>query len=255
MKRQADKSEKLINDIVEWDVKNWWRAIEYWEETCQFDDMKGKKVLDIGGRGGGLSLYWALKGAEVICSDVSGDSFEAAQLLHERYGVGNKIKYEVIDATKIPYQNVFDIICFKSVLGGIGYDDNFDRQKQALENIYAALNENGKLCFCENLIASPIHQYARKKFTGWGSRWRYLTTAEIKELTKEFQTIQFRTFGFWGVFGRTKWLSNILGALDRYTDRLVNEEHRYIISCVCNKKREKAACKGEADRIAGGEEG
>lgn len=254
MKRKADKPEELIKDIVEWDVKNWWRAIEYWEETKQFDDMKGKKVLDIGGRGGGLSLYWALKGAEVICSDVSGDSFENAKLLHQKYGVENKIKYEVIDATKIPYQNVFDMICFKSVLGGVGYDDNFDRQKQAMESIYAALNENGTLCFCENLIASPVHQFARKKFTGWGSRWRYLTTDEIKELTKEFQTIKFRTFGFWRVFGRTKWLSNVLGTLDGYIDRSIKEENRYIISCVCSKKGQKATCRVEKDRIAGGEE-
>ena len=56
MKRKADKPEELIKDIVEWDVKNWWRAIEYWEETKQFDDMKGKKVLDIGGRGAAYSF-------------------------------------------------------------------------------------------------------------------------------------------------------------------------------------------------------
>ena len=75
MKINVNKPEELIIDIVEWDIRNWWRAIEYWEETHQFDDVKGKGVLDIGGRGGGLSLYWALKGAAVICSDVNENGF------------------------------------------------------------------------------------------------------------------------------------------------------------------------------------
>lgn len=236
MKVEVNKTKELIKDIVEWDVKNWWRAIEYWEKSHQFDDVKGKRVLDIGGRGGGLSLYWALKGAEVICSDVNEDGFEKARLLHKKYGVEEKIKYQRIDATEIPYHNEFDIICFKSVLGGVGYDNNYDRQKKMMQNIYFALNERGKLCFCENLKASPLHQFARKKFTRWGERWRYVTTAEIKELTKEFQTIKFRTFGFWGVFGRAKWLSNVLGTLDGCIDRYIKEENKYIISCVCRKE-------------------
>lgn len=236
MKVEMYKSEELIRDIVEWDVQNWWRAIEYWEGTHQFDDVEGKKVLDIGGRGGGLSLYWALKGAEVICSDVNEDGFEKAQILHKKYGVEDKIKYQIIDAIKIPYQNVFDVICFKSVLGGVGYDNNYCRQKEMIESIYLALNEKGRLCFCENLTASPLHQFARKRFTGWGSRWRYVTTSEIEELTKEFPIAEFQTFGFWGVFGRTKWLSKVFGTLDGCVDKYVKAENRYIVSCVCSKE-------------------
>lgn len=235
MEMKIKEQETLIRDIVEWDVKNWWRAIAYWETSRQFDDVKGRKVLDIGGRGGGLSLYWALKGAEVICSDVNEDGFEKARLLHKKYGVEEKIKYERIDATEIPYQNEFDIICFKSVLGGVGYDNNYDRQKKVMQSIYAALNENGKLCFCENLTASPLHQFARKRFTGWGSRWRYLTIAEIEELTSEYKAKKYKTFGFWGVFGRTGWLSNVLGTVDGAFDKYVKESNRYIVSCVCSK--------------------
>lgn len=235
MEMKTKEQESLIRDIVEWDVKNWWRAIAYWETSRQFDDVKGKKVLDIGGRGGGLSLYWALKGAEVICSDVNEDGFEKARLLHKQYGVEEKIKYEKIDATEIPYQNVFDIICFKSVLGGVGYDDNYERQKKMMQSIYSALNENGKLCFCENLTASSLHQFARKRFTGWGGRWRYLTIAEIEELTKEFRAKKYKTFGFWGVFGRAGWMSRVLGSVDEVFDKYVKEGNRYIVSCVCMK--------------------
>lgn len=235
MKINVNKPEELIIDIVEWDIRNWWRAIEYWEETHQFDDVKGKRVLDIGGRGGGLSLYWALKGAAVICSDVNENGFVKAKILHKKYGVEGQIKYQVIDATEIPYQEEFDIICFKSVLGGVGYDNNYCRQKKMMESIYLALKEKGKLCFCENMVASPLHQFARKRFTGWGSRWRYVNCTEIRELTKEFSETQFQTFGFLGVFGRKKWLSEIFGNLDGRFDKYVRDKSKYIVSCVCSK--------------------
>lgn len=231
---QMSRKKELIRDIVEWDVKNWWRAIEFWESK-EADSFQGKKVLDIGGRSGGLSLYWALKGADVICSDISEDGFEKAKRLHEKYGVENHIRYEVIDATQIPYENEFDVICFKSVLGGVGYDDNYDRQKQMMRNIYAALKDEGRLYFCENLIASPIHQTARKRYVGWGKRWRYLKLQEICELTEDFSEVNKKTIGFFGVFGRKRWLSETLGEIDGCFDRYIKGEWRYIVTCVCNK--------------------
>lgn len=120
MSMGTKRQRKLASDVVEWDVRNWWRAIRFWEKTHLFEDVQGKKVLDVGGRNGGLSLYWALKGADVVCSDIHADGFEQAKKLHKQYGLEGKIKYEIIDATKIPYQDTFDIICFKSVLGGVG---------------------------------------------------------------------------------------------------------------------------------------
>lgn len=237
MKTKYGISEEVVRDIVEWDVGNWWRAIEYWEKTRQFDDVTGKKALDLGGRAGGLSLYWALKGADVICSDVNEDGFEKARTLHSKYGVGNKIKYEKIDATKIPYQNTFDIICFKSVLGGVGYGDNYGRQREMMGSIYLALKEKGRLCFCENLAASSLHQAARRRFTSWGEQWRYVQLSEIGDLTREFAATEFQAFGFWGVFGRKKWLSRALGAFDRIADRYARPENRYIVSCVCSKEQ------------------
>ena len=109
---------EFMQDVIEWDIKNWWRAISFWEEVYPMQDLSGKKVLDIGGRNGGLSLYFALKGADVICSDIREDGFAKARELHKKYNVQQKVTYEAIDATNIPYKEYFDIICFKSVLGG-----------------------------------------------------------------------------------------------------------------------------------------
>lgn len=46
------------------------RSIELWNSTnIIYED---KKVLEIGARGGGLSLWFALNRAEVVCSDLKG---------------------------------------------------------------------------------------------------------------------------------------------------------------------------------------
>lgn len=234
MAGRNDKKKEFIRDIVEWDTKNWWRAIEFWESK-EKEQINGKKVLDIGGRNGGLSLYWALKGADVICSDINEDGFEKAKKLHQKYGVEKKINYEVIDATKIPYKNEFDIICFKSVLGGVGYNNNYEKQRQMMKSIYRALADGGKLYFCENLSASPLHHYMRKRYTKWGNQWRYIHLKEIPELTEEFTKVESMTFGFWGVFGRKIYLAELMGTVDIWFERWIREENRYIVSCVCSK--------------------
>ena len=228
--------EKLLaRDVVEWDVYNWSRGIDLWKK---FDakGCQGKKILDIGGRSGGLSLYWALQGADkVICSDVNDNAFENAKKLHKKYHVEDQISYEIIDATNIPFENEFDIICFKSVLGGVGYNNNYENQKLMIKNIYDALKPGGKLFFVENLQGSFLHSFARKKFVKWGNRWRYVTIQEIKEMLEMFSEVKYTTIGFLGCFGRNAVLSDFLGHIDVCCEKLVGEKNRYILSCVAKK--------------------
>lgn len=106
---------------------------------------------------------------------------------------------------------------------------------RAVESMYAALKENGILCLCENLTASPLHQFARKKCTRWGKRWSYLQFSEIPVLFKSFSEIRMQTFGFLGVFGRKKWLADILGSIDGRLDRYIKKQYKYIVSCVLRK--------------------
>lgn len=230
-----EMTREVIDDIVEWDVKNWWRAIRFWEEASPMGDLSGMQVLDIGGRNGGLSLYWALKGANVICSDINERFFSKALELHKKYGVDKRIRYEVIDATCIPYVDCFDIVCFKSVLGGVGNDDRYDRQEVMMKNIYDALKGGGVLYFAENMKASLLHQVLRRLFAHRDVKWRYVSLSEICELTDVFSEIERCSLGFLGVLGRQKWSSGILSELDNRFDRYIKEQDRYIVSCVCRK--------------------
>jgi hypothetical protein len=60
---------RLIEDIIVWDIVNWSSFLPFCEQFLD-SDPAGKQALEVGARGGGLSLYLALKGYEVLCSDL-----------------------------------------------------------------------------------------------------------------------------------------------------------------------------------------
>ena len=143
---------ELTKDIIQWDIKSWSKALAYWD--CNIDWKNIQNGLELGGRQGGLSLWLALKGIDIICSDLR-DVKNTAEKVHLQYNVSSHIKYHDIDATNIPYENYFDIIVFKSIIGGIGRNNNYEIQQRVFKEIYKALKPRGKLLFAENLIASP----------------------------------------------------------------------------------------------------
>ena len=210
-------TEELKKDIIQWDIKSWSLALDYWEKNI--DWSKVNNGLELGGRQGGLSLWLALKGKQTICSDLK-EVKSTAEPLHLRYHVNSLVTYQDIDATNIPYENHFDIVVFKSIIGGIGSNDNYKIQQKVFKEIYKALKPGGKLLFAENLIASPLHQRLRKKFVNWGISWRYVSIEEIKECLKNFSEYDIKSTGLLGTLGRNENQRNFLSSID---DILLNK--------------------------------
>lgn len=222
----------LLNDVIEWDVENWARALWFWSQaplppraTC----------LELGARRGGLSLWLALRGHTVVCSDLS-DNRELASPLHRTYGVAERIRYAAIDATAIPYDNFFDVIVFKSLLGGVAWDGDASRQAQAVRAMHRALKPGGFLLFAENLRGSLLHQAARRRFVTWNAVWRYVTIDEMLSYLEPFSNVEYATTGFSGLFGRTPALSRVLGKIDgALFDKITSPNARYIMFGVARK--------------------
>src|SRR5690606_14275534 len=121
------------------------KALYFWESNST-NLVPENKALEVGARYGGLSLWLALKGLRVVCSDIN-DPPDKAKKKHEYYGVSDFVCYEKINALQIPYENEFDIVILKSVLGGIGMYNNSKNITDALGNIYKALKPGGELLF------------------------------------------------------------------------------------------------------------
>lgn len=226
-------TKELTKDIIQWDVKSWSEALLYWDQNIDWDKIKNG--LELGGREGGLSLWLALKGKETICSDLNGVK-NTAEPLHLAHNVSSFIKYQDIDATNIPYENHFDIIVFKSIIGGIGRNNNFEIQQKVFKEIHKALKPGGKLLFAENLIASPFHQQLRKKYVKWGNSWRYLSIEEMKELLKDFSTFDLKTTGVASTFGRNENQRNFLSSIDQIVlNKVCPESWKYISYGIAEK--------------------
>lgn len=204
-------TEELTKDIIQWDIKSWSKALEYWDTNIDWNKIENG--LELGGREGGLSLWLSLKGINTVCSDLK-DVKNTAEQLHLHHDVSSLIKYQDIDASNIPYENYFDVIVFKSIIGGIGSNNNYEIQQKVFKEIFKALKPGGKLLFAENLIASPFHQKMRKRFVNWGNSWRYLSIKEMNQLLSDFSTYEIKTTGILGTFGRNENQRNILSTID-----------------------------------------
>jgi len=218
---------RLLKDIVGWDIATWKRALSVWDRLL--GDVAGAKVLDIGARRGGLSLYFALKGCTVICSDLGGPSPEATTL-HERYGVADRVTYRDIDVTKIALpDDTFDIVCFKSVLGSLDRVGGPKAHLCAVREMHRVLKPGGWLAIAENMASSRLHAYLRRRFVPWAARWRYLTYDEVPELLAPFRESRVIFHGFLATFGRREWQRAMLHLLDVFLVPLLPNASRYLM--------------------------
>lgn len=226
-------NKEIIEDIVEWDVVNWSHALTFWDQHLK--DAKGLKCLELGGRRGGPSLWLALKGGIVHCTDLENPE-EHARTLHSRYTLDSPITYEGISALEVPYTEAFDIVIFKSILGGISRDGRNERKQQVIDECFKALKPGGRLFFAENMESSALHRFARKRFVKWGGEWNYLRYNELDDLFRSFASVQYKTHGFFGAFGRSEKQRRFLGRVDGVVQVLIPRSKRYIVFGVATKK-------------------
>lgn len=226
-------NDNLINDIIQWDVKSWSHALQYWEEKINWNEVNN--CLEIGANKGGLSLWLALKGKKEICSDYK-DVETNAKPLHSKYNVLDFIIYENIDALHLPYENFFDIIVFKSIIPSIGRNNNIERQKLVFSEAHKALKKGGKLLFAENLTATVIHKFARKHFVKWGNSCRYININEVKNFLGIFNTYEIKTTGVISAFGRNESQRQILANIDdALFNKICPDTWKYIIYGIAEK--------------------
>jgi SAM-dependent methyltransferase len=220
---------QLLKDIIEWDVSTWKHALFFWDEVINELKNRNLKVLELGSRNGGISLYFALNGFNVVCSDLKGPT-EKAYLLHKRYNVDKNIEYKDVDATNICFSdNSFDVIVFKSILGGIGRNQNKQLQQKVFNEIHRVLKDNGLFLFAENLVASKFHTVFRKRFVKWGNSWRYVSISEMEEFLAIFSEYKYQTTGFLSAFGKIEILKSFLSKLDNILKPLIKDTDRYLI--------------------------
>lgn len=229
--RSADQPS--FADILSWDVRSWSKAIAYWEDHVDWGRVQ--TCLEVGAGDGGLSLWLSLKGKQVTCSDLHGVEARARPH-HEAYGLAERIDYRDLDAMELGFDTQFDLVVFKSILGGIGRHGGVAAQRRAIDEMRRALKPGGVLLFAENLAASPLHTYLRRRFVRWGATWRYPTLTEMGELLQSFSAVSLHTTGVTAAFGRSERQRDLLARIDNAgLNAVVPERWRYIALGVARK--------------------
>ena len=222
--------EPLIHAAIGWEVRNWSRALPFWQR--HLDRGQPRRALALGERGGGLSLWLASQGIEVTCTDLDA-SLDPARDLHERFGVGALVTYENQDATAISHPDgTFDVVVFKSVIGAL---QTKERQLQAISEMHRVLAPGGLLFFAENLVGSQLHVRLRRRFVRWERSWRYIDLAGDMDLFDAFDEVEFETWGFFGALGRSERQRDLLGRIDAVVVPHVAAASRYIVFGACHK--------------------
>jgi len=222
--RPLTRDAALVRDIVTWDVRTWSTAVVYWD-TVLGTPERPLRCLEIGAGPGGPSLWLALRGNSVLCTNWQATREQAAPL-HDRYGMTG-IEYQDVDATQIPFENEFDLIVFKSVLGGVGDKAAQDR---AMAGIHRALKPGGRLLFAENLRGTVLHRLARAiAYRVRGTSWRYVTVKELTPHLAKYSRHDIRTTGFLSMFGvRESQRDALAKADDRVFNRIVPASWHYV---------------------------
>jgi SAM-dependent methyltransferase len=184
----------FLKDVIEWDVYNWSNTLKVWQPIIE-KLPKDAKILAVGERNGGMSLWLASLGFKVECTDRHPPSPRAMDL-HEGYNLQDNISYRVIDIVHDVLPNEqYDLVILKSVFGGLKEDyknpetrTSSVRQK-ALENIYKSLKSGGYILSADNMKGSKFHQFLQKVMNK-NSGWHYFSIPEILAFFKLFPSVK-----------------------------------------------------------------
>lgn len=219
-------SDLSSTDILRWDVRTWAPALAAWQEAV---GQQGRVLtcLEVGAGPGGPSLWLAAQGHRVICSNYS-NTRGLAEPLHSRFPEVTTIDYRDVDMTDIPWESHFDVVVFRSVLGGVQPVGPVS-QRQAIEQIYKALKPGGILLFAENTRATVFHRIAR----GLARRrrsgpWSYPTNSQLADHLGRFSTVRMHHTGVLAMFGLTEPQRTALAAADEAVFNRLPRSWRYV---------------------------
>ena len=131
-------------------------------------EVRNKKILELGSGKKSQEMKYSYKGF----FDNSNDFVQS--------DINKEYEHKVIDATKIDYQNKFDIILCMNVLEHV-----FDFHK-AIDNIYKALVSGG-VAIITVPIFYPLHAEPN-------DYWRF-TEYSLRKLLKKFSRIKIKRYG------------------------------------------------------------
>ena len=231
IQKKTSSRRRLLNDILEWDVLSWAPCLDFWAAVMA---CCGPNVLTVGERNGGISLWFALQGFKVTCTDRNGPT-QRARELHQEHNIGHQVTYTESNVFALPFPDAsFDIVACKSVIGGLKlqYADaatrTLENQTRAIQEIHRVLKPGGYFFGAENMAATWFHQKMRRWVKRGRVGWRHPTRKEIDLLFACFEIVEQQPHGFLGSKFSKLGLDRLSVAIDAWACPLLPADWQYI---------------------------
>jgi len=187
------------------------------------ENLKNKKILDLGCGIGDITVYFALQGAEVYGIDVSNKMINDAKNLAQKYNVEDSCTFTEGAAENLDFKdNYFDFVFGNGIL----HHANIPK---TMEEIHRVLKKDGKALFIEPLTYNPIINIYRKIATKVRSEGeKPLTLKDFKIIKKYFNRMEHKEFWFFSQYlfmhfylegcnpNHTKYWKKIIKDADKY---------------------------------------
>ena len=195
-----DGREVDLDYFVEWRPWLWRRPVI---DALRFlGDLRGKRVLEVGGRGARMASLFALSGAQVTMLERNMPTEAPAEV--EKWGVADRVRmiptsggFEAVQGER------FDVLFAKSVLWSIEDLGGF------LDGLVPLLAPGGKVAFVENYRGGQFLFWLRRHFRrggcGYAHRYVGVRKDQIPLFRERFQAIRATRYRFlvWRILGRS----------------------------------------------------
>jgi 2-polyprenyl-3-methyl-5-hydroxy-6-metoxy-1,4-benzoquinol methylase len=178
MSRVTREGRDDMTDLKVWGGRAWQGFVR--EAFEYISDLRGKRALEIGFRGGEISQHFAERGAEVVSVETDVDCVARAR-------PPNGVSYRHYSGNLDEIEGSFDLVFTKSVLVLTDLD-------VILPAINRKLAPDGRVVFIENGLGSALFRLARYVAhpTRDYSRFSYFTRAHIDKIGSAFEVERLR---------------------------------------------------------------
>lgn len=179
---------------------------------AQMGPLRGKRLLDIGAGLGESSVYFALQGADVTCTDISPGMVDCAVRLGELHGVKLTGIVAAGETLNVP-PGSFDIVYIANTIHHVG------DKKLLFAEIHKALKPGGRFFSFDPLAYNPVIEVYRRMATEVRTEDEApLTFAHVRLARKYFHNVRHREF----------WICSLALFLKYYlVDRVHPNQDRY----------------------------
>lgn len=153
-------------------------------------DLKGKKVLEIGGGLGINAISLARAGADVFVIDIANARLELLQKISSNLNLEGRIHLFQMQGESLGFkENFFDIAYTKSVL-------IHTEVKRVAKEVKRTLKDGGIGIFIEPFTKNPFANFYRRTFAPkiWREIAHYFDLEQLAKISLHFQNIEVKRF-------------------------------------------------------------